>query len=59
MITHAARKKPLIVARTGWAEAREVRAGRGIRTCLSAVEPDEKCAAPQAPAHSNVIRGED
>ncbi|WP_322724360.1 hypothetical protein [Streptomyces spongiae] len=56
MSTHTVEK--LVVRETGWAKARRQR-GRGLRTCLPALETRSLRRRAGADADSNIVRGED
>lgn len=58
MTARTAEQKVLNVARTGWSEARD-RHGKGIRTCVRAVESSGSPAAVRTGAEGNIVRGED
>ncbi|MFD3376686.1 MULTISPECIES: hypothetical protein [unclassified Streptomyces] len=58
MTAHAAQQKVLKVARTGWSKARHCR-GKGVRTCVPAVDSSGPQVTAYAGAEWNVVRGED
>ncbi|MEU6669003.1 hypothetical protein [Streptomyces sp. NPDC046727] len=55
---HSSEKPALPYSETGWAKARR-RRGRGMRTCLPAVEDRASAERRGAPAEDNIVRGED
>ncbi|MFG3266485.1 hypothetical protein [Streptomyces bobili] len=58
MTARTAKQKVLNVARTGWSKARD-RRGKGVRTCVRAVESSGSPSAVRTSAESNIVRGED
>ncbi|MGW3108818.1 hypothetical protein [Streptomyces sp. NPDC001100] len=57
MTAPTAKQKVLNVARTGWSKARD-RRGKGIRTCVRAVETGGSPTV-RTSAEGNIVRGED
>jgi hypothetical protein len=55
---HPTDKPALPNAETGWAKARRQR-GRGVRTCLPAIEHRGSAERRAAPGEDNIVRGED
>jgi hypothetical protein len=53
-----AEQTALNVARTGWSKARH-RHGKGVRTCVPAVDSSGFSATVRASAEGNIVRGED
>ncbi|WOX16083.1 hypothetical protein [Streptomyces sp. N50] len=58
MTVRTVKQKALKVARTGWSKARH-RRGKGVRTCVPAVDNDGSPATVRTSAEGNIVRGED
>ncbi|MEV0738545.1 hypothetical protein AB0I51_21855 [Streptomyces sp. NPDC050549] len=58
MTARTAKQKALNVARTGWSKARD-RHGKGVRTCVPAVDSGGSPATVRTNAEGNIVRGED
>ncbi|WP_369036855.1 hypothetical protein [Streptomyces adonidis] len=58
MTARTAKQKVLNVARTGWSKARD-RRGKGVRTCVRAVESSGSPSTVRTSPESNIVRGED
>nr|WP_227025694.1 hypothetical protein [Streptomyces fodineus] len=58
MTAHPTDKPALPYAETGWAKARR-RRGRGVRTCLPAVQHRGAAERQGASIQDNIVRGED
>ncbi|MCX4418257.1 hypothetical protein [Streptomyces mirabilis] len=58
MTAHTAKQKVLNVTRTGWSKAHD-RRGKGIRTCVRAVESSGSPCAVHTSTEGNIVRGED